>query len=186
MGRFWFEIWIFSSLGGLHEKHAVQRGIWVPTQHLLYFHLHNIYKFSSYLTGNTKIFLSVRADRPQRRTEAVCENCMTGFIAMKYVLAWLECIGHIPSDRKLHDAFTLDRVGSVALHYESSGYINIENCALDKYWNGQPQTNLRLHYNLIGRIYGRTKTSVTEKIFRKANLVYTLLHNIINTFSTVK
>jgi hypothetical protein len=21
--------------GGLHEKHAVQRGIWVPTQHLL-------------------------------------------------------------------------------------------------------------------------------------------------------
>jgi hypothetical protein len=23
-------------LGGLHEKHAVQRGIWVPTQHLLF------------------------------------------------------------------------------------------------------------------------------------------------------
>jgi hypothetical protein len=23
-------------LGGLHEKHAVQRGIWVPTQHLLW------------------------------------------------------------------------------------------------------------------------------------------------------
>jgi hypothetical protein len=22
-------------LGGLHERHAVQRGIWVPTQHLL-------------------------------------------------------------------------------------------------------------------------------------------------------
>jgi hypothetical protein len=22
--------------GGLHEKHAVQRGIWVPTQHLLW------------------------------------------------------------------------------------------------------------------------------------------------------
>jgi hypothetical protein len=28
-----FEKWI---LGGLHEKHAVQRGIWVPTQHLLW------------------------------------------------------------------------------------------------------------------------------------------------------
>jgi hypothetical protein len=27
-----FEKLIF---GGLHEKHAVQRGIWVPTQHLL-------------------------------------------------------------------------------------------------------------------------------------------------------
>jgi hypothetical protein len=24
------------SLGGLHVKHAVQRGIWVPTQHLLW------------------------------------------------------------------------------------------------------------------------------------------------------
>jgi hypothetical protein len=24
-----------SVLGGLHERHAVQRGIWVPTQHLL-------------------------------------------------------------------------------------------------------------------------------------------------------
>jgi hypothetical protein len=23
------------TLGGLHERHAVQRGIWVPTQHLL-------------------------------------------------------------------------------------------------------------------------------------------------------
>jgi hypothetical protein len=23
--------------GGLHEKHAVQRGIWVPTQHVLLF-----------------------------------------------------------------------------------------------------------------------------------------------------
>jgi hypothetical protein len=23
-------------LGGLHVKHAVQRGIWVPTQHLLW------------------------------------------------------------------------------------------------------------------------------------------------------
>jgi hypothetical protein len=23
-------------IGGLHEKHAVQRGIWVPTQHLLW------------------------------------------------------------------------------------------------------------------------------------------------------
>jgi hypothetical protein len=23
-------------VGGLHEKHAVQRGIWVPTQHLLW------------------------------------------------------------------------------------------------------------------------------------------------------
>jgi hypothetical protein len=22
--------------GGLHEKHAVQRGIWVPTQHLIH------------------------------------------------------------------------------------------------------------------------------------------------------
>jgi hypothetical protein len=28
-----FEKLIF---GGLHEKHAVQRGIWVPTQHLLW------------------------------------------------------------------------------------------------------------------------------------------------------
>jgi hypothetical protein len=28
-----FEKFIF---GGLHEKHAVQRGIWVPTQHLLW------------------------------------------------------------------------------------------------------------------------------------------------------
>jgi hypothetical protein len=29
---------IFENLifGGLHEKHAVQRGIWVPTQHLLW------------------------------------------------------------------------------------------------------------------------------------------------------
>jgi hypothetical protein len=24
------------TLGGLHERHAVQRGIWVPTQHLLW------------------------------------------------------------------------------------------------------------------------------------------------------
>jgi hypothetical protein len=28
-----FEMLIF---GGLHEKHAVQRGIWVPTQHSLW------------------------------------------------------------------------------------------------------------------------------------------------------
>jgi hypothetical protein len=28
-----FEKLIF---GGLHEKHVVQRGIWVPTQHLLW------------------------------------------------------------------------------------------------------------------------------------------------------
>jgi hypothetical protein len=28
-----FEKLIF---GGLHEKHAMQRGIWVPTQHLLW------------------------------------------------------------------------------------------------------------------------------------------------------
>jgi hypothetical protein len=27
-----------SPLGGLHAKHAVQRGIWVPTQHLLWDH----------------------------------------------------------------------------------------------------------------------------------------------------
>jgi hypothetical protein len=30
-----FENLIF---GGLHEKHAVQRGIWVPTQQLLWGH----------------------------------------------------------------------------------------------------------------------------------------------------
>jgi hypothetical protein len=26
----------FNPLGGLHGKHAVQRGIWIPTQHLLW------------------------------------------------------------------------------------------------------------------------------------------------------
>jgi hypothetical protein len=25
----------YVTIGGLHEKHAVQRGIWAPTQHLL-------------------------------------------------------------------------------------------------------------------------------------------------------
>jgi hypothetical protein len=56
------------TLGGLHVKHAVHRGIWVPTQYLLWnggkprkplielakteILLYNIYKFSPYLTGN--------------------------------------------------------------------------------------------------------------------------------------
>jgi hypothetical protein len=29
------QIFFMFPLGGLHVKHAVQRGIWVPTQHLL-------------------------------------------------------------------------------------------------------------------------------------------------------
>jgi hypothetical protein len=55
--------------GGLHEKHTVQHGIWIPAQHSLcdqgkpretlieleesFICLHNIYKFGSNLTGNT-------------------------------------------------------------------------------------------------------------------------------------
>jgi hypothetical protein len=41
-GDIWILIWgavlgrnFGVNIGGLHERHAVQRGIWVPTQHLL-------------------------------------------------------------------------------------------------------------------------------------------------------